>query len=745
MANAEHEIIVTAQKREQKLSDVGLSITAATGEQLETRGVTGVEDLAKIEPSMQLSKGYKGAPVYTIRGVGFYELGIMAPPTVSLYQDEVPFPYAVLSSGAMLDVQRVEVLKGPQGILYGQNATGGAVNFIANRPTPALSAGFNATYGRFDAMHFDAFISGPISDTLGVRVSGATDQGGAWQKSNTRDEKLGDKDYLAGRILLDWEPSDSFRMSLNLNGWRDKSDVQASQLVGFVLNLPAAASEPGFASVLANQPSPANARAADWVDGYHPQFDRKFYQAALRMDLDLSDDIGLTSLTSYQHLKGRDQFDYAGVNTLNYTSTGHSRIRSFFQELRLHGSIGGEGTWMIGANYERDKSSWYDDLNAFFSASYITTYLAGLDPWHSAIDVSIRDIKTKSIFANVSYPLTPTLTLNGGIRYTKADSKFAACDGSRDTLADFSGAIRATWPDNPDFDTQCYTVLPDGTNGHFYRPELHEDNVPWRVGLEWKVTPNSLLYTVVSKGYKAGSLPTVGASSYKTLVPAVQESLQAYEVGYKGQLFDRRLDLTLAAFHYDYKNKQMLGRILDDIFGPLPSLLNIPKSRVNGAEASFVWHDGGFTIDGAATYVDAKVTGTFLNFDAYGNAIDFKGEAFPFTPKWSLQGGIRYDWSLSDDLSAFVAARGSYQTRTVSAFGNQSAIDAGLPSLANKAYGLLDLSAGIESESGRWRAEIWGRNVTNTYYWTAVNYNIDTVTKFAGMPVTYGITLGYKY
>lgn len=233
------DIIVTAQKRGENINSVPLAITAATGDQLVQKGVVSVGDLTKIEPSLQLTQSQSGTPVFTLRGVGYFEQSLSATPTVSIYQDEVPFAFPSLSRGVILDTERVEILKGPQGTLYGQNATGGAVNFIAAKPTKALKIGGDLSYGRFDEVIGSAFISGPVSPTIGMRLSGRVESGGAWQRSVTRPgDKLGDKDTKMVRLITDWSPSSNFKASLNLNAWWDKSETQAGQLLGFRFQAP---------------------------------------------------------------------------------------------------------------------------------------------------------------------------------------------------------------------------------------------------------------------------------------------------------------------------------------------------------------------------------------------------------------------------------------------------------------------------------------------------------------------------
>src|SRR5690606_16449149 len=158
------EIIVTAQKREQSLNDVGLSITAATGAELTALGVNDTGDLAKITPGFTFTKSQDGTPLYTLRGVGFNDYTLGASPAVSVYVDQVPLAYGAFTQGASLDLERVEVLKGPQGILFGQNSTGGAINYIAAKPSQEFEAGVKGSYGRFNRLEAEGFVSGGLSD-----------------------------------------------------------------------------------------------------------------------------------------------------------------------------------------------------------------------------------------------------------------------------------------------------------------------------------------------------------------------------------------------------------------------------------------------------------------------------------------------------------------------------------------------------------------------------------------------------
>ncbi len=378
------------------------------------------------------------------------------------------------------------------------------------------------------------------------------------------------------------------------------------------------------------------------------------------------------------------------------------------------------------------------------SSSYLTggsPYSAvPLEPFYSFGIQSAVSADTKAAFANLDYTLTSRFIAHGGIRYTRADQSFSGCtysDSYSLSTALLGGVTGA-----------CNTLLPSGDRG-LYTTHLDESNVPWHVGLDWKPDSNNLVYVSVSKGFKAGTSPNLGAPLYIELTPVTQESLLAYELGAKSTLFDHSLQLNGAIFHYDYKNKQLLGHYDDPLFGVAQKLVNIPESTVDGAEFSATWQPlAGLTLNAGLTYLDSKVTSSFVSYSSYvlnaEDTVDYKGEAFPFTPKWAANAAIRYDWHLNDTLTAFLGADGSYQSSTTSTFGSEHATTEG-PSLDNKAYGLLNLTAGVESVDGHWRVQLWGKNVTNTYYWYTTYYETDTVGRLTGMPATYGISVGFRY
>jgi iron complex outermembrane recepter protein len=730
------EIVVTAQKRSQSINSVAMSITAATGDQLTQLGVMDTADLTKIVPGFTFTETGYATPVYSIRGVGFQENSLAASPAVSVYVDEVPLPFPAETLAAGLDLERVEVLKGPQGTLYGENSTGGAINYIAAKPTDHFTAGVDASYGRFNTADVQAFVSGPLADSLQARFSLRAVQSDDWQKSYTSSDTLGAKSQLEARLLLNWLPIEDLKVAVNLSAWQDKSETPAAQVIGIVVQTNLVPIPAG----LANYPlSPENDRAADWDRDGGLRRDNRFLQGSVRFDYSLPQRITLTSITSYQHYDRDQPIDADGTSYQDFRVTETGTIKTLFQELRLAGDLFDRGDWIVGGNYQSDDTF---DANFLQYADSSSSQALGL-PLPDSINRTEQDIRTKAVYGNLDYDVAPALTYQAGVRYTQSDRDFSGCsydtgsgDGSRVFTA-LSEALGATPP--PLADGSCLTL-----NSKTYLPglvtnTLDENNVSWRTGLNWTPAADTLLYGNVSKGYKAGSFPTLSASLSQQFAPVHQESVVAYEIGSKIELLDRSLQLNDAIFYYRYDDKQIRGKLPDPIFGDLEALVNIPQSHIEGAEISAIWQPlRGFTLTPAATFVESRIDGHFSNYTPLGAYQEVSGEAFPYTPKWSANLDANYQWGIVGGYQAFVGANGSHQGKTNAGFGD-------LPDFDIRAYTLLDLRAGVESPSGDWRVSLYGHNVTDVYYWTSTSHLVDTITRFAGMPATFGVMVNYRF
>lgn len=721
------DIIVTAQKRSESINRVAMSITAESGDALASKGITTVADLVRVVPGFNFTPSSYGAPVYTLRGVGFYDTSLGSSPAVSVYVDEVPLPYSVMTVGATLDLDRVEVLKGPQGTLFGSNSTGGAINYVAAKPTATAHAGADISFGRFNDLKVSGFSSGPISSTLRARVAASYNRADGWQQSYTRKDTLGRVDTLAARLLLDWTPTDRLTVTANLNGWRDRSDNLAGQLIAVVGN-PARVPQ-----VIQRYPrSPAEARAADWTPGREFRRDNRFLQGTLRADYDIADATTLTVIGSYEDLRRDGTNDADGTDQVAFEIRTPGRARVAFGEFRL-ANDGDALRWVIGGNYQ------YENVRD----GILGDSTQGSFPFDLTATRNQQKVDTWAGFVNASYQLTSTISLQAGARYTDQARSFVSClyDGGSGQLARYISGIATARSG------QTVTIAPGGcatlgTDGLpvVYRDQLNQDNVSWRASVNWQAGSSALLYANVSRGYKSGVFPSVAATSVLQLAAAPQESLTAYEAGFKLGLAGRTLQLNGAAFYYDYADKQFRGKRVDPILGPFNALVNIPKSRVAGAEIQAAWRPvRALSFNLGATYIDTKVLDGFTNFDPLGTLRNFGGQAFPLTPKWQLTGDVEYRAPLSDRLEGFVGAGATYQSSTNAGLGELSL-------LRMKAYALVDARLGVRGDDGRWNAGLFVRNLTDTYYWNYVSTtDPDAVLRLAAMPRTYGVTFGFRY
>ena len=744
------EVIVTAQKRSERIQDVPMSITAVSRDELSKEGVFSPADLEKVAPGFTYRQSQNGTPVYAIRGIGFYSEQAAVAPTVTIYQDQTPLPYARMAEGVGMDVERVEVLKGPQGTLFGQNSTAGAVNYIAAKPTNTMEAGVDATYGRFNEFDMDGFVSGPIGKGVKARLSFREELRDGWQlNSIIPGESIGRHDLSIGRLLLESEPIDGLTINLNFNGWADRSDTQQSQARGYlpVSGLPPHTPQTiATATALINYPyvQSDNSRLTDWNPGTDYSRHDDFYQIAANIKYAISSDIDLISITSYANLGLFSPIDSTGTYVPALTVDQHGKIKTFSQELRLEGNAS-PLHWVLGANYERDDT---DEVQYTYIRGSNTQVPFGnpLDPttqygtFNSDDLYNNQQVHSYAGFANLDYKWTDKLSVQGGLRYTKEDRDFSGCVADDVIGAGFGllfvgpNVVRGS----------CVTVLPDGSHG-LYSSSLDQNNVSWRGSINYKVTSDALLYVNVTKGFKSGDFGTLPALSYKQFQPVRQESVLAYETGFKSTLADRKVDLSGALFYYDYRDKQTQGSIVVPPFGNLPYLVNVPKSRLMGAEFDVTLIPvTGLRMTMGGTYIDSKITAPAPVASPYGDLIDANGEELPVSPKWQIQEDTEYDWSIGRGLDAFVGGNVSGRSKSVAALGSKTGPIGTQSQFDIDGYVLLDLRAGV-SINENYRVQIWGKNVTNKGYWNNVVHIYDTYDRITGQPVTYGITFSAKF
>ncbi len=734
------DIIVTAQKREQRLNDVPVAITVATASQMQSAGVVDATDLGAIVPGFTASTSVFGPPVFSLRGVNFNSFQASAPPTVSSYIDEAVLPYPIMGQALFLDVDHVEVLKGPQGTLFGQNATGGSISVITAKPTSTLSAGIRLDVNHWGEVNAEGFVSGPLSDTLRARVAANTSQGGGWQKGYfLNNQKNGAQNKFAGRLLLDWTPTERLTVAINLNASKDRSEQQQAQAFLLLPVNPGAASAAPFLTYATHLPT--NARQADFDLGFDTRADSRTYQAVLRVDYELSDELKLTSITNYLDTRFVSPHDQDGTAVPMQQGIAKADISSINQELRLSGDLGdGAINFVVGGSYGKDKitegvANNYSGYTGFPPNS----------PAEWKYDLTQR---ATAVFGSVDVKLVESLTATVGARYTDTRQSIFGCTFDRGgtpgirAISQFivgfvNPALAAAYVPGG-----CITINDTPPTPTFLPVfadrEQKEDNVSWRGALNFKPNDNTLLYASVSRGYKAGTFPVIINLFDSVIQPVKQEKLTSYEVGAKLTLADRRLQINVAAFHYDYVNKQFFSYL--PVFGgavTTATLVNIPKSKIDGFEVDFTAEPvDGLRLTGGVTYIKTKVA-NYVGFDFAGRPLDFSGKEFNYAPPWSANLDGEYKFPVGASLKAFVGGSITYRDRTFADLGEN-------PDFRMPSYTLLDARIGLESENG-WRLSIYGRNLSNKYYWNSVASAGDGAVRFTGEPRTFGATFSYRY
>ncbi|MBO9559684.1 MAG: TonB-dependent receptor [Caulobacter sp.] len=769
-------LVVTAQRREETANSVGMPIQAFSGDTLQQLRVTDPKDLSTIAPSFTVSQSYQGVPTYTLRGIGFNTINLSATSTVGTYTDEVAYAYPFMNTGPMFDLERVEVLKGPQGTLYGRNTTAGLIDFVTNKPTDQFGASVIGEVGNYKTHNFEGYLNGPIAPGLQARFAFRTeDSDEGWQKSNTRDERLGEVHRDGWRLSLPAQPTDKVDIDFSYAGWRNTSDTLAAQAIGFT---PATAASPfnapGVVAYVASH-KPTKASQADWAPlatrgtdvgtglgiGGPAREDDDFDALKLRIGWELSDNVRLVSLTSYNDLSRNAIFDWSGARYEILVQKAKGDIKSAAEELHLEGATD-KGSWLVGAYVAHDdildsnRTLLGQNANVGTIRFYGSTLLA--TPFNSGgytalqmsqafrtyEDVGNIDTDTWSVFGNIDHKLTDTLKLTLGLRYSQDKQDYYGCsrDFNGNMLPNVNVVNRALFfaaygPVAPITQGGCNTFDPVKKSFGLVTSKLDEDNVAWRVALDWQATEDVLVFGSISRGAKAGATPINAANISTQNAPARQEMLTAYEVGVKAGLFQHRVQANVSAFYYDYTDKQLSVYFADPIYTALARLANVPDAEAHGLDGDITWRASrSLTFIASATWLHTEVQG-YTGINSAGQSQNFDGRPFLYSPKF--QGGLTalFDHEVADGLRLKAALNGRWQSRS-------SGDLEGNPLFAIDSYGLVNGSVGLASDKG-WELQVWGRNLTNEYYWSAVSSNANTVVRFPGKPTTYGATLTWNF
>jgi outer membrane receptor protein involved in Fe transport len=712
-----------------------------------------------------------------------------------------------MSKGANLDLERVEVLKGPQGILYGRNTTGGLINYIARKPTDTFQSGMTASVGRFETTDVEAFVSGPLSEhVLGrLAVRDIRSQKG-WQKSVTRDDTIGKIDKQALRGALEYRPQDDLSFRFVIDGWIDKSDSQMPQPVGMKIQQPIVPNTPaalqaisagaanalaaglldpsqiaGLNSILAGNATLApqvasypllnvhedNPRLADWAPGFDWSLNDHFHSASLRSNYALSEAYTLTGIASYMKVASDgSELNQSGVDTLNSDRSLNASIETEALEFRIARNAEDRFNWMFGVNGSYDDGY---EQNTLYVETVSVLFPNPVNGHTISDKVAIfgdQDATQLAAFVNGDWEFVDDYKLSGGLRFTQEKRKHTACSyvvpeaegyfGSPGALPVAFTALASR--DDPqlvvpnghhqevgEFAGDCFpltgdgAVIPTDADPGLFHGRITDRNVSGRIALDWNPAAGTLLYASIARGFKSGGFPVTNTTQHFQYSPTKQEELIAYELGSKLTVLEGALRFNTAVFYYDYKDKQLLTRFLDPVFGPLPILRNAPKSEVTGVELDFQSKPfRGMYFAGAGAYIKTKIL-EFTSTNINGEQEDFAGRPFNFTPKLTYT--LLADYTLpvtAGDVEFAAAADYTFTDKTNSTLEED-------PRFAHLSSKVVGARLRAQSMRGDWTVTLFGRNLTNEVV-TVSNFNVgDVITRFVGPPRTYGLTLNIDF
>jgi iron complex outermembrane recepter protein len=703
------EVVVTAQRKQESVQNVGIAISVLSGESLAAKSITYVNDLQNATPSLQAEPAFgSGQPNFRIRGVGFsdYTSNNASPVGVSI--DDVAYALPIQTQGQLFDIDRVEVLRGPQGTLYGRNTTGGEINFISNRPTADPHAGFTAEYGSHNEFNGEGYVSGTIAEGLLGRLSIATEQGGAWQRNRETGQSLGNKNSVAVRGQLEWNPTEALNFRLNLHLSEDKSDETGLHLLQPYTPYNAGAGGPVIPAdtsryVTGWSLDPAFAKIIGINANSKPGVDNSNNGVDFTANIDFGG-AKLTSISAYNKMIRREYSDWDSTQYYDSDEYFRSDLNVFSQEVRIASTGTGPFGWVGGV--------FYSDQNLeekFFSDF---TDAAGI----------------------------------GGIVLTKYDQNANSFGEFGQINYQFSNSFKGTLGVREDHETRELVNLNTGfltgppipTFTGTLNPPSTTSNLPsGKAELDYTPVDKTLIYWSISRGVKSGGFTAHNTTTAASADAFEPEKLTAYEIGVKSDVTDS-LRVDAAVFYYRYKDQQILGKVFD--FGSdsyIGRFVNA-DSRISGGEVELEWRPlAGLSISQYFGFAEGYYTSTLLNSDT--PAVDYDGKPESF-PKVSYGGDLSYGWNVGNFK---VTAESNYSFHdTYSQFYLLGSNDFTIPK-----YWLANANLSLSPASGApWSLTLWGRNIFDKGYDTTRNFFLPgTEVAQAGEPATFGIRVSYKY
>ena len=741
------EVVVTAERREQKLQDIGISVTALGTDMLSNLNINTATDIVRAVPSLKMNAYSSAQVVYNIRGVAQNSYGDEQEPPVAVYQDDSYSSSINLASFPVFDLARVEALRGPQGTLFGRNATGGALQFISHKPTKEFEGYATATYGRFGQNIIEGALSGPFTDTVQGRLAVIRNRDDGYIRDITPGQPdRGANDHYAVRGQIAWQPTEGTNVNLNLRYLRANKERQA----GLYSHEPACpnaqnqgeftpptlvcafwGSPPGATGTGFQNPSIIPSRGGNpWATAETSlsYVDRTIKASTLRIDSRLGG-LDFVSITDYQkadkfYIEGGDASPDLGV--VFYQG---SAIKQVSQEFRLSGTFG--SNQLVGGLYGLKVDG---DYTGKFADPFYNN-IGGYDP----TIVASQHTKSFAVFAQDEWKATDRFSVIGGLRYWR-DNRVGAYQGTELTYTGVrivfnTSQVSGTVNGGPYTDTNPatpITVTPADADKTF-------TGVTARFELDYRVSDDVLLFTSYNRGSKSGGFSFSTGTPFDTPAGTIPlflngitfkpEVLNSLEAGFKSTI-NRATTFNADVFYYDYKDYQAFVQL-----GTNQTVLNLPATAL-GLEAELNSHPvTGLTLQLGISVLSSNVKNIILP-----DTVTHVEHDLPQAPKFSGNALARYEFAMAGGIAS-VQADAQYSSKFC--FTVLCA-----PVEREHAYGTSNARIGYETANKQWEFAVFGNNLANRAYRV---YAFDSslfagvVAGVYGKPRTWGLTATYRF
>lgn len=732
-ASATDEIVVTARKREESLQDVPISITALSQEALANQSVNELIDLQRQIPGIQISVGSASplAAVVTIRGQGQADTLLTTDSSVGVYIDGVYNPRSLALSTILQDVERVEVLRGPQGTLFGRNTTGGAVSVITSSTLPELGGSLRTIVGDYNNIDVSGILNVPLSDSAGLRMFVRSSSRDGFAK-DAAGRDLNNEDLTYVRARLDINPNSELSISLTGDYGRNETGGAAIQLFGFQFGgnahaeiaAQACACVPGLAQLNAVVPLINSWIVRGGLDrtfgGQQQVSNAESWSATANVSWDVTDKYTVRSITGYRELQKRDLEDLDGTPRLILQPDLRANYQFFSQELQL---LGGTDTlqWVLGAYYSNEEGN----------DGSVTPALPFLNPANpNVFDADVTN-SSVAVFGQATWRFAPQWSFTGGLRWTEETKEMVSRNHfiivpfqEAPPIATATGFCRIT-PAQLDNPAICQASFSDDFS-----------DLSWLASLDYKVTEDVLLYGSVARGFRGGGQNLRGAPNTGSFDSFEPETALNYELGLKSTSLDGRLRINGALFLTDYQDIQR--SIIVAGVPPTTRTGNAAAATLTGGEIEVAWNP----IDPLTlSFSAANLNGEYDEYINIGDGLNHVNDPWP-APEWTYSASGRYVVPLSMGDLAFQIDYSHADAVSAAVAGTNAQL---VPFLLGSDTNLVNGRISLDIDSMNATFAIFGRNLADDDYYTQRLNVLGLVTRYAGYPRFVGAEFRWKF